>query len=400
MKKFLLLILCFLVAAAMAPEAGSVFLSYADEPETAAETLEAEIPETTQGSGAETDAADPTLAGTSEETTEAEETQPPHEHQYTGKVTKKATCKSKGVMTYICSCGAKYTKPIPLAAHKYKKKVLKKAKCKKAGKARYTCTVCGRKYTKKIPKLGHNYKVKTLRKATCTHKGKLKYKCKRCGKKKIKMVKKKVHHPKVKGKGYVCRDCGVKIKKLSSYQKTLLARDSAVQWAISIAADNDFHYGESSWSHHNGCYFCGTNQSEGNAKFQDGAEPEECEKTYCCNPFVTAAFRHGAGAKEVDCKVSSKRFGLANDRNKVVESPSWKKISKPAKVTSLAPGDVLLAPSHAMLYAGGGKIIHAARHDYGVRDDRWNDSIIYEKISAGKWNSVTKIYRYMGEGKF
>ena len=209
-----------------------------------------------------------------------------------------------------------------------------------------------------------------------------------------------MHHPKIRSGKYVCRDCGKKIKRLSSYQKTLLARDSAVAWAKTIAADNSFHYGQKAWAHHNGCYFCGTNQSENNPKFLDGATPEECEKTYCCNPFVTAAYCHGAGAKEVDCAVGSKRFGLANDANKVVQSSSWKRVSKPSAVTSLAAGDILLTPTHAMIYAGGGKIVHAAKEDKGVQDATWNNSIVYEKISAKKWSQTTKIYRYMGTGKF
>lgn len=44
----------------------------------------------------------------------------PHTHKYTSKVTKNATCTSKGVKTYKCSCGASYTKPIPATgAHKW-----------------------------------------------------------------------------------------------------------------------------------------------------------------------------------------------------------------------------------------------------------------------------------------
>ena len=116
---------------------------------------------------------------------------------------------------------------------------------------------------------------------------------------------------------------------------------------------------------------------------------------------MTAAYKHGAGAREVDCKVRGKRFGLANDNNRVLKNTkAFKRISKPKKITSLEPGDILLSPTHAMLYAGGGKVVEAAHHDNGKRDSCWNDSIRCKKISSGQWKRVTKIYRYIGKGKF
>lgn len=392
MKRIFAVILCIAVALTMAPDAGTAVLAYAGETEMTGVDLVV-----TDGSGQEVTDEETGLPG---EPVEPEPTQRAHTHNYKGKVTRKATCKRKGVRTFTCECGDSYTKSIPKTKHSYKKKVVKKARCTKAGKARYRCSVCGKKYYKKIPKLGHKYKKTVLKKATCTRAGKARYKCQRCGKKYTKAIKKKVHHPKVKNGKYVCRDCGTGIKVLSKYQKTLLSRDYAVSWAKKIARDNSFHYGESKWAHHNGCYFCGTNQYEKSLKLRDGAGLKECEKTYCCNPFVTAAYCHGAGAEEVDCTVSSKRFGLANDPNKVVKNDSWKKISKPSKVTSLMVGDVLLTPTHAMIYAGEGKVVHAQHHDNGVKDDYWDESIVCDKISDRQWSRTSKIYRYMGTGKF
>lgn len=182
--------------------------------------------------------------------------------------------------------------------------------------------------------------------------------------------------------------------------RTLKARQAAVDWAIAIANDNSFHYGESKWAHHFGCYFCGTNQASGSAKRKAGASISECEKTYCCNPFVTAAYNHGAGAKEVDCKVKGMRVGLANETNKVFKSSSWLSVKKPSSVSSLKAGDILLTPTHAMLYAGNGQVVHAAHEDKGVKDSTWNDSIKLGKLSTNQWNRTTKIYRYLGTGKF
>lgn len=179
------------------------------------------------------------------------------------------------------------------------------------------------------------------------------------------------------------------------------AINAAVDWAVKIASDNTFHYGESKWAHHSGCYFCGTN-GKNSAKVQDGAKYEDQLKTYCCNPFVTAAYHHGAGAPSIDCKVKDKRINLANDTNKALQNTKeWKKISKPANITSLKKGDILQTPTHVMLYIGDGKIVHAAGHDDGKKNSTsWNNSIRVQTCPAAKWNATTKIYRYIGNGKF
>lgn len=184
--------------------------------------------------------------------------------------------------------------------------------------------------------------------------------------------------------------------------KTLKARQAAVDWAIDIANDNSFHYGETKWAHHNGCYFCGTNQASGSLKRKAGASLAECEKTYCCNPFVTAAYNHGAGAKEADCKVSSLRVGLANDPNKIFNNTdAWLRVSKPSDSSELKVGDILLTPTHAMIYAGNNKIVHAKGHDDGKKNSKmWNDSILLGKLTDYQWNRTSKIYRYLGTGKF
>lgn len=179
------------------------------------------------------------------------------------------------------------------------------------------------------------------------------------------------------------------------------ARKAAVEWAVAIAGDNSFHYGKSKWAHHSGCYFCGTNTSKGSAKLKAGASNSAAAKTYCCNPFVTAAYHHGAGTKELDCRYKNKRVGLAGDSNKALRNKkNFKRISKPKKITSLQIGDILLTPTHCMLYAGGGKVVHAAHHDNGVQDSYWDDSITCEQISSKQWNRTSKIYRYLGTGKY
>lgn len=48
--------------------------------------------------------------------------QPAHKHEYSGSVTKNATCNSAGVKTYKCNCGASYTESIPALGHDWQTK--------------------------------------------------------------------------------------------------------------------------------------------------------------------------------------------------------------------------------------------------------------------------------------
>ncbi|MBQ0079211.1 MAG: Ig-like domain-containing protein [Eubacterium sp.] len=193
----------------------------------------------------------------------------------------------------------------------------------------------------------------------------------------------------------------VKVSAYSIEERNEMAIDAAIKWAHEIADDNSFHYGKSKWAHHHGCYFCGTNQAKGSEKRKAGGSLREVEKTYCCNPFVTAAFAHGAGAPEIDCKVGAKRINLANDRNRALKNTdAFVRVSKPSSTDGLKKGDILLTPTHAMLYAGDGYVLEAAHHDNGKKDAYWNDSIRYAPIKAKQWKRVSKIYRYIGTGSF
>lgn len=140
---------------------------------------------------------------------------------------------------------------------------------------------------------------------------------------------------------------------------------SACDWAREIAGDNSFCYGVGARAHHNGCYFCGTNIT-GPKKAKKG---DKWEKTYCCNPFVGAAFAHGMGLNKGKCW----NTGLSEDSWK---KRGFKKISAKS-VSVLMPGDVLLKPGkHIKLYLGNKEVAHAKREGWD------NKSICVERIKS------------------
>lgn len=175
------------------------------------------------------------------------------------------------------------------------------------------------------------------------------------------------------------------------------AINNAVAWAKKIANDNSFHYGRTKWGHKYGCYFCGT-QGKKRAAAPKG-QKHEVDKTYCCNPFVVAAFVHGSGVDK-KCGKGGLTIPLYGGSTKSMLKHGFKRVAKPKKISELKKGDVLLTPTHCMLYAGDGKIVHAAHHDNGKKNAYWNSSIIHQKIPQKQWSRVKSVWRYYGSGKF
>ena len=78
----------------------------------------------------------------------------PHEHSYVLTDTVPSTCLLPGHETYTCSCGASYTKDLPLAGHTWDEGVQTiPPQVGVPGQMTYTCAVCGIQYTKEIPAL-------------------------------------------------------------------------------------------------------------------------------------------------------------------------------------------------------------------------------------------------------
>ena len=155
-----------------------------------------------------------------------------------------------------------------------------------------------------------------------------------------------------------------------------------IKWAKWIAGNNNFHYGWGQHSHHNGCYFCGTQPS---SKKSSGIK--QWQTTYCCNPFVHAAWAHGGcvpKALSICSSYGSWDFGTGSGSYHT--SSLFTKVS----TSSLKPGDVLCSDSHVALYIGNGQVVQAGHSDDNVPNSSdWNSS-----ISIGRWNGYSRAYRF------
>ena len=181
--------------------------------------------------------------------------------------------------------------------------------------------------------------------------------------------------------------------------------DDACKWARWIAGDNRFHYGYTNkhgstdtkkWdpnAHHNGCYFCGTQKLSGGCSKKGIVD---YERSYCCNPFVGAAWAHGGCVPKAlslcqDCSSWDYHAGKGYD-----SSSLFTNLGHPAK-SSLKKGDVCCTDSHVFLYLGDGKLAEAGGGDDNVRNsEKWNNSIRVISLSDSKYKGVKRVHRFNG----
>ena len=175
--------------------------------------------------------------------------------------------------------------------------------------------------------------------------------------------------------------------------QALAVVNGACEWAVRHADDNRFHYGKKPASQHNGCYYCKTQKLSGG---RSKAGVLDYEFSYCCNPFVHAAFSHGGNEKtmlEVCKRGSSYSFNLGYGYD---ASPLFAKLGVPNR-EYLKKGDVICWSNHVVLYLGGGKIAEAAGGDDNVRNSsKWNNSIRVCTMSDSKYAKAHGVYRYTG----
>ena len=165
----------------------------------------------------------------------------------------------------------------------------------------------------------------------------------------------------------------------------------AIAWAKWIAADNRFHYGYGSHAHHNGCYFCGTQS------MKKGHGIVDPEFTYCCNPFVGAAWAHGGCIPKAISMCQNYSSWDFNPGQGYDASSLFDKLGHPAK-SKLKAGDVLCSGSHVALYVGDGKIAEASGGDDNKRNSAgWNNSIHVTTLTDGKYKNFSRVYRFNGK---
>lgn len=89
-----------------------------------------------------------------------------------GKVTKEATCKEEGIMTYTCeNCDKTETVSIKKTAHNYKIMEQKDATCTENGYSISACQTCNDKKKEEIVAKGHSKGIRNKKTATCKAEG-------------------------------------------------------------------------------------------------------------------------------------------------------------------------------------------------------------------------------------
>jgi hypothetical protein len=168
--------------------------------------------------------------------------------------------------------------------------------------------------------------------------------------------------------------------------------NDTIKWAVWIAGDNRFHYGIGQEAHHNGCYFCGTQP-----KVKINSKIKDPKFTYCCNPFVGAAWAHGGcvpKALSLCKKGSSWSFQAKNTSGYYYGSPLFSNLGHPVK-SKLKKGDVLCKDTHVALYIGNGKIVEASGGDDNVRNSsKWNNSIRVTTLTDSRYKGFPRVHRF------
>lgn len=173
----------------------------------------------------------------------------------------------------------------------------------------------------------------------------------------------------------------------------------AVAWALKIAEDDSFTYGNKPATSRVGCYFCGTNKRN---------KPKGYEKTYVCMTFVHAAYAHGAGDPEMlkDCQGGTHCISL-NESNFTSYS-CWKKVGLCSELTvkDLLPGDVIIwyaandKDGHASLYAGNGDIVDASSPGFTAKSISLKKGKAKSYLRRGaRHSSKSFVMRYIGPQK-
>lgn len=175
--------------------------------------------------------------------------------------------------------------------------------------------------------------------------------------------------------------------KISKTHEQVIA--DTILWAKWIAGYNVFHYGHGKAAHHNGCYFCGTQPAS-----KKNSDIVDYKHTYCCNPFVGAAWAHGGcvpQALDLCRKGKSWNFEKGSGYDK---SSLFDNLGKP-DMSKLKKGDVLCSDTHVALYIGNGKIAEAGHEDDNKKNsESWNTSIRVTELTSLRYNKFKRVHRF------
>ena len=180
---------------------------------------------------------------------------------------------------------------------------------------------------------------------------------------------------------------------------------AAVVWAKGIANDNSFNYGTKGPANHRGCYFCKTfGVKKRHLKRQGKKWTKAWEKTYCCNPFIFAAYAHGAQNPKVLAACKKGKCGGMNPSDWTTYK-CFNKVGLAKKVTfsDLSPGDVIISKKtkkgethHVWMYCGGNQLVEASGGGWGKNSIAVKNSA---KSKYTKYQKFSKCYvmRYTGK---
>ena len=170
---------------------------------------------------------------------------------------------------------------------------------------------------------------------------------------------------------------------------------AALAWAVDIANDDSFTYGNKPAANAIGCYFCGTNKRN---------KPKGYEKTYVCLTFVAAAYAHGAEDPEIYHACSHGNMPLYENDKNFSKFSCWKKIGKckDLSINDLEPGDVVIMWSdhndnsgHVWMYAGDDNLVESTGGGFTAKSISLKSGAASRLRGYGR-NSRNYVMRYVG----
>ena len=204
---------------------------------------------------------------------------------------------------------------------------------------------------------------------------------------------------------YAHTEDGVKI----AFNKEFTVRPSgkpmaAVNWAVWIANDDTFTYGEKPIANQQGCYFCGNNDKKvAAAKKKNMENPERYERTYVCLTFIGAAYAHGAGDPEILAKCQKRYMTMYETNDNFRVFSCWMKIGscKELTVNDLLPGDVIIKWSdhndnngHVCMYIGGNDVVESSGGGWGANSIAVKHDVAAKRLASLSSSSKNYVMRY------